>query len=87
MDTMKKGRAVYKSGKMTVTVRDTITDGPVVVMEHEEDCDNIEIDLDDVKDLREIVRMLETYEVGQRTVQSAPSSTSCTLGGSEGRRA
>lgn len=62
---MKKGKAVYKSGRLTATVDDDVT-GSVVMLDKGKDCGVVVLRFNDVEDLRELVRQLRTYEVGQR---------------------
>jgi hypothetical protein len=65
---MKKGKAVYKSGKLTAIVCETLDGVPRIDIlgsdDEDDDCIGaLDMTLDDMKHLREIVRMLETYEL------------------------
>jgi hypothetical protein len=59
----KKGKAVYKSGDLAAKVDDCSISGKPMVTLYGITGAVLALPLEDVSDLREIVRMLETYEL------------------------
>lgn len=60
---MKKGKAAYESGSLTAIV-DEVKGVPRIWLRRTlEEFDGLGLSIDDIKDLREIARMLETYEL------------------------
>ncbi len=60
---MKKGKIVYRSGRLTATALGVTP--AIIVRALDDEEGSIVLGHDDVKDLRELVRQLRTYEVGQ----------------------